>query len=133
MGWYDKLNNRWLEKERVRQMQQQQAQQMMMQQMQAQQMYGYNGQSSGYNQGSHVTKKMLVDYMTQYLGANEVVMVDEFETPNTRHICNGSKVIQVLQKDTFVIPTDNGPVNAEVIWCPQCRKLIINRASIDLI
>lgn len=101
--------------------------------MQNQQMMN---QSAMYpTQGGHraVTKKMLLDFMIANLGAQEVVQVDEFETLLTRHICMGSTVIQLLQTTTYTIPTVNGPVTAQIVWCPNCRKLIVNRNSLDIL
>lgn len=106
----------------------QQQQMYMQQQMMNNQFYG------NYSTGSmSVTRKMLLDYMSSYLGACEVITVDDFGTPNTRHICRGTAKIKVLSKINFNIPTPKGIVCAEIFWCPNCRKLIVNRNSLDVI
>ena len=79
------------------------------------------------------TKKFLVDMLVKYLGANEVVKVDDFETVNTRHICRGSKNLVVLSKMTYSVPTQYGCVPVEYFLCPNCRKLIINNSSLDVV
>lgn len=95
--------------------------------------YGTYGEMPGMYTGRTVTKKMLLDYIVTSLGAVEVVQCDEFETQNTRHICAGTTRIQILPVNIFNVPTPNGVVPVEVIWCPNCRKLIVNRSTLELI
>lgn len=84
--------------------------------------------------GMTITKKMLVDYISESLGALSVVYVDEFEGNVTRHICTGGNQIQVLQSNVFNVPlADGSNVGVEIFWCPNCRKVIINKSSLDLI
>lgn len=116
-------------------MQQQMA---MQQQMMAQGTYpqynpGGYGDMSGMYTGRTVTKKMLLEFIVGSLGAVEVVQCDEFETRSTRHICAGSNKIQILPVNIFNVPTPNGAVSVEVIWCPNCRKLIVNRSTLEII
>ena len=79
-----------------------------------------------------VTKKSLVEYLTMCFNASEVVQVDDFESLRQRHICGGSRQIILLDKTTQQIDTPEGVVYAEVFFCPNCRKLIINKSSIDV-
>lgn len=95
--------------------------------------YGYADGMPGVYKGRTVTKKMLLDYIVSDLGATVVVQCDEFETRNTRHICQGSNNIQILPVRVYNVPTPNGLVPVEVIWCENCRKLIVNRSSLELI
>lgn len=75
------------------------------------------------------TKKDILEYMRQSLSAGEIVGVDEFETMRTRHICNGSKEIQVLDIGVFPVNTGYSCFNIEYFLCPHCRKLIYNKCS----
>lgn len=84
------------------------------------------------NPGSvRVTKQDLVTYITQNLGASEIVKCDEFETLMTRHICPGTKKVILLKSDTFNVPTPNGLVPVRVIFCQNCRKLWIDKNTLD--
>lgn len=108
-------------------------QQMMGQGMYPQAGYGGYGDMSGMYTGRTVSKKMLLDYIVASLGASEVVQCDEFETRSTRHICLGSNIIQILPVNIFNVPTPNGVVPVEIIWCANCRKLIVNRSTLEII
>lgn len=80
------------------------------------------------------TKKEIIDSLVYYLGGvSEVESVDEFETMQTRHICHGTKNIQVLSRCMCPVQTMAGTANVEYFFCPQCRKLIINRSSVELL
>lgn len=39
--------------------------------------------------------------------------------------------IQLLQSDIFNVPTPNGIVPVGVIFCPNCRKLWIDKNTLD--
>ena len=78
------------------------------------------------------TKKELKEYLVNYLGACDVVAVDEFDTLRTRHICNGGKNILLLERSYLGIPTDYGVIQAEFFFFQNCRKLIYNKSSIEL-
>lgn len=78
------------------------------------------------------TKKDILEYLQMRSGASEIVQIDEFETQRTRHICQGSKRIVVLEKGTEPVPTSDGCVFAEYFLCNNCRKLIINKQSIEM-
>lgn len=108
-------------------------QQQMMNQGYPQGAYGGYGDMSGMYTGRAVTKKMLLECIAGSLGASEVVQCDEFETRSTRHICLGSNIIQILPVNIFNVPTPNGVVPVEVIWCANCRKLIVNRSTLEII
>lgn len=94
------------------------------------------GCSGGVDQcmgGVPPTAKGIVDYICMSLGTTDVTRADEFETQSTRHICPGERVIRIIQKNIFGVPTTKGMVYAEIIFCPNCGKLIINKNSINLI
>lgn len=78
------------------------------------------------------TKKDLENYIAGSLGASEVIKVDDFETLRTRHICKGTTNIQILEKRIFNVPTDYGMIGVETIFCPCCRKLLINKESLEI-
>lgn len=93
---------------------------------------GYNQGCNGYGGRRAVTKKMLLDTIVSFYGACDVVQVDEFETDYTRHICQGGNKIQILNVIHFNIPTEMGPVVANIFYCPNCRKLIIDKSSLEI-
>lgn len=95
-------------------------------------MYGQPFPQMGNGYGTvRVTKQDLVNFIVQNLQASEVVRCDEFETAMTRHICPGTKNIVLLKSDTFNVPTPNGIVPVRVIFCPNCRKLWIDKNTLD--
>lgn len=105
----------------------------------------YNGSNIFCNQGYQQhpryhkpTKKEIRDYIVNQLNPSEVINVDDFETLNTRHICRGSKVVSVLGKQVYSVPMqvfsdEMGYINVEIVFCPTCRKLLINKSSLDLV
>lgn len=98
-------------------------------------MYGdmYTGVVQNGYQNKPVTKRYLIDYISNYYQTGDVNLVDGFETNYTRHICNGGNKIQILNSFVFNVPTPNGIVSVNVIYCPNCRKLIIDRNSLEVI
>lgn len=91
---------------------------------------GYSGYVSP-GGGMRVTKQDLVNFIMQDLNASEVVKCDEFETMRTRHICPGTKQIRLLEKNVYNVPTPSGLVPVGVIFCPNCRKLWIDKNTLD--
>lgn len=87
---------------------------------------------NGYNGGRAITKRYLLDCISTYYGGCEVIQAD-FEENYTRHICPGSKQVQVLQSFPFNIPTERGNVTVRVIHCNVCGKTIVDRNSLDVI
>lgn len=96
--------------------------------------YNQNGYYD-YNWSGTVTRKAIVDYMKASLGTENVVSVDEFETMKARHVCKNSRIkkIVLLDKTVFNVPTVKGYVPVEVFWCPECRELIVNKSSLDIL
>lgn len=88
-----------------------------------------NGRNNG---GVSPTKKSIKDYIGLFLGASSIEMVDEFDTPRTRHICQGGRVVSLLGKNVVPVPTTKGIINAEVFVCPNCKKVIVNGSSIEV-
>lgn len=89
--------------------------------------------SMNFMQGVSPTKKSVKDYLCLNLGCSSVETVEEFDTLRARHICKGSKTIQLLYKQVVPVPTTRGIVNVEVFICNCCGKLIINDSSMELI
>lgn len=90
-----------------------------------------------YNQNGQTciphTKKAISEFIVSYYlrgMCSEVVWVDSFESFRTRHICNGSNIVTMLDKQVVTVPTNQGNIPVESIFCPNCRKLILNGASI---
>ena len=79
------------------------------------------------------TRKDVLAYLQQMSGASEIVQVNEFETMRTRHICKGSKQIILLDKGIVQVPTSNGILNVEYFLCPKCKKLILNKSSLEML
>lgn len=93
----------------------------------------YNNVNNGINNGGvSPTKKSIKDYIGLFLGASSIEMVDDFDTPRTRHICHGGRVISLLGKNVVPVPTTKGIINAEVFVCPNCKKVIVNSSSIEV-
>lgn len=95
------------------------------------QQYNQNGMN-GYNWEQRVTKRFLLDSISAYYGGCEIIQAD-FESDFTRHICPGTKNIQVLQSFPFNIPTAQGNIVVRVIHCNVCGKTIVDRNSLDII
>lgn len=83
--------------------------------------------------GRTITKKGILDIVCSMYNPSEVVKVDEFESLSTRHICMGTTFIQILPKEVCTVNTGTSLVNVELVFCKNCRKLIINRSSIEII
>lgn len=88
---------------------------------------------AGMNTGIAPTKQAIRDYVCMFMGANSVELVDDFETLKARHICQGTTMIQLLDRRYVPVPTTKGMINVEVFFCTNCRKLIINRSSMDMV
>lgn len=109
-----------------------QQQMSMEQQMMAQeQQMMVNSQLLDYGQRMAKTKKKdVINYLQQLSNASVIEQLDEFETANARHICQGTKKIQILPKGVVSVPTTEGMVNVEYFLCQGCRLLMINKQSI---
>lgn len=92
-------------------------------------MYGYDNFMGGISP----TQKSMKDYICLSTNCSSVEMVDEFDTLRTRHICPNQKYINLLDKSYVPVPTSKGMVNVEIFFCPICRKLIINKSSMEII
>ena len=93
----------------------------------------FNYQSDNNVGGVSPTKKSIQDYICLYLGSNNVVVVDEFDTVKTRHICANSKCVSLLGNQFIPVPTTKGIINVEVFCCYRCGKIIINKSSMDFV
>lgn len=107
-----------------------------MQHMASMQQQGFpQGYNPNYMQGNQtqrkLTKKDIIDTICGALGTNNYVIAEEFETPRTRHICEGGKQIIILDKQTSPLNTGSSILNIEYIFCPHCKKLILNRNSLS--
>lgn len=91
-----------------------------------------NGNPVAMHSGRRVSKKEIIDYITACVNAREVVLVDEFETMRTRHICPNIDEISILNPDVFVVNLPDGSIlNVGVIFCPRCGKLWINKSTLE--
>lgn len=82
-----------------------------------------------------VTRKMIMDYMQVTLGARSVVVLDEFETCNARHICRGTTQIKLLPREFMkvVLPDGYSYIDVDYYFCRSCGKLFLNKNSITLV
>lgn len=96
-------------------------------------MYEDLGYVNRQNMGISPTKQSIKDYVCLSTNCTSVEMVDEFETVRARHICLGTRVIKLLDKIYVPVPTTKGMLNVEVFLCPICRKLIINKSSMEVL
>ena len=78
--------------------------------------------------GISPTQQSIKNYLGMVTNCFSMETVDEFETLRTRHICPGSRVIQILSRSYVPVPTTRGMINADIMLCPMCRKLIINKS-----
>lgn len=108
----------------------QEEQEYMAQQQQMNQEF-VNQQLLQYGEKAAKTKKKdILNYMQSLSGAQVVEQVDEFETLNARHICYGSKKISILPKCTIQVPTSEGMLPVEYIFCQSCGTLWVNKSSL---
>ena len=95
----------------------------------------YNGMGMPMNTGIAPTKRSIIDFICLNTQCSSYVLVDEFESLRARHICPAisQKNIWLLEKDTIPVPTTKGMIGVEVFFCPYCRKLYINKSSLEII
>lgn len=121
--WYDDYGNPIMNEL----MQQQMDMQMYYQQQQyQQQLYQQQCQK--------VTKRDIVDYIKRIYNTENVVMVDEMETRNARHICPQGKIINILPVYAQPVQLPSvGYINVNVVYCRNCGKLIIDKNSLEML
>lgn len=108
---------------------------------QSQQYHAQMLQGAGYSNysgypttgGRHITKKDLIDYLRTCYAASDLVQVDEFETQRTRHVCPMGTQIWLLDKICQPVMTASGQIYVELFFCQNCRKLIINKSSLEIL
>lgn len=84
--------------------------------------------------GRSVTKKDIITYLRRAFMSNEYETVSDFETQRTRHICKGQKKIVLLEKQLVGVPiSPTSTANIEVFFCQNCRKLLINSQSLEVL
>lgn len=82
--------------------------------------------------GGHTTKKEIVEFIQAYTGSINVEQVDSFETQRARHICSGTSIIKILDKSVIEVPLkQGGSILVETFICPMCRKVLVNRESLE--
>lgn len=92
----------------------------------------YPGQVPSQQPRRHITKKEILEYIQNFTCASELKQVDSFETLLARHICQGTTVIKLLNKSIIEVPVDDcGCIPVEIFVCPVCRKVIVNKQSLD--
>lgn len=80
-----------------------------------------------------VTRRDLIDYMKSMFNTNNVVVLDEFETRRTRHICHGFNEISILEMGTSnVTLPDYSSVNINYFFCRRCGKLFLEKNSLTV-
>ena len=79
-----------------------------------------------------ITKQQIIDYVIQWLGPMSVVKVAEFETTYTRHICQGERMIQILESSVVNVPIYDGFLPVRVIICTKCGKLWIDGSTVEV-
>lgn len=80
-----------------------------------------------------VTRRDLIDYMKAMFNTNNVVVLDEFETRRTRHICHGFNEISILGMGTAnVTLPDYSAVNVNYFFCRRCGKLFLEKNSLTV-
>jgi hypothetical protein len=82
--------------------------------------------------GISPTKQSIKNYLCMASNCMTAESVGEFDTLKARHICKGSNMIVLLDKAIIPVPTTRGMINAEVFYCLNCGKLIINDSSITV-
>ena len=117
----DFLNNMYEQHQIMAQQQEEMQYQMMLQQ---QQMMGMKMRKT--------TRKDILMYLQTRAASNDVVTVDDFETESTRHICRSTKEIKLLTKGIEAVPTSEGVLHVEYFLCPVCRRLILNKNTLDM-
>lgn len=80
----------------------------------------------------HITKRDILGYIQSFTSASEIKQVDSFDTLRTRHICAGMQGIKLLDKTFIEVPVGDGSnIPVEVFVCPVCRKVIVNKQSLE--
>lgn len=94
---------------------------------------GMYGQPSGVqSMGRRMTKRDIIEILRYNYGASDVVQVDDFDSERARHVCQGGTQILLLDKTVQPMQvSDFETIQVEVFFCPQCRKLIVNKSSLD--
>ena len=90
-----------------------------------------NNQQGMYMTGRMPTRKEKVDFLRATFNASDVVLVDEFEALTLKHICVGGNIIYLLNKSTFNLQTPQGVLCVEYFFCSVCRKLYINKCTLE--
>lgn len=82
-----------------------------------------------------VSRKSIADYISNSLGAREVVLLDDFETVNARHVCHGSRCISILPKRYMNVVLPNGVdcLRVDYFFCRVCGKLLLNKDSLTVV
>lgn len=87
----------------------------------------------GYVYGISPTKKSIQEYISLYSNCSDMELVECFDTLRTRHICKGIKQIVILDQSTIPVQTTKGLINVSVFFCGRCRKIIIDKSSMEFV
>ena len=82
--------------------------------------------------GISPTKQSIKNYLAMYFNCSDMELVEGFDTLRTRHICQGSNQIVLLNKFCIPVPTSRGMIAVETFFCQRCRKLIVNKESLEM-
>ena len=85
----------------------------------------------GMEMGISPTRAAIRDYVCMCCNAKDVDIADDFDTVLARHICVGSKNIVLLNRTYVPVPTTKGVLNVELFLCQKCRKVILNKSTME--
>ena len=81
---------------------------------------------------NHTTKREILEYIKMFAGTQDLEQVDSFETLRARHICAGTNIIKILDKNVIEVPLNQGgSILVETFFCPMCRKILVNKQSLE--
>lgn len=86
---------------------------------------------SGCGRGRVPTRKDKVEFLRYIFNASDVILVDEFESITLKHICVGGKTIYILPKSVYNLQTNQGILCVEYFLCNVCRRLYLNKCTLE--
>lgn len=73
------------------------------------------------------SKQEIIGWFKNYMGCEELDLVDDTYDQFAKHVCFGGGKIELLPKQVFNFQMPDGVVPLEYYICPKCRKIILNR------
>lgn len=130
---YDEFGNPYTDEQYYMLQQQQMYNMQQQQEYNMNQMYQMQQQQMEYQQRRKITKKDIVEWLKGYYNTQNIVMVDEMETKNARHICPQGKVINIIPVVQQPVRVYESFVYVNIVYCRCCGKLIIDKNSLDML